>query len=114
MDAVLSRQAEYGLRVVLDKCQLFKDRVSICGPEIDRYGLHKTQKKIEPVVNALQPTNVSELRSLLGIVSNMHFSYQTYPPNFIHCTDYLRMTPSDIAQKTMTMFQNGEEAHYIE
>lgn len=100
--------------MVLDKCQLFKDRVSICGPEIDRYGLHKTQKKIEPVVNALQPTNVSELRSLLGIVSNMHFSYQTYPPNFIHCTDYLRMTPSDIAQKTMTMFQNGEEAHYIE
>lgn len=73
LDAVLSRQAEHGLRVDLDKCQFFKDRVSLCGPEIDRYGLHKTQKKIEPVVNALQPTNVSELRSLLGIVSNMHF-----------------------------------------
>ncbi|XP_062620772.1 uncharacterized protein K02A2.6-like [Saccostrea cucullata] len=77
LDAVLGRLAEYGLRVNLDKCQFFKDKVSFCGHEIDRHGLQKTQKKIEAVVNAPQPTNVSELRSFLGIVNY----YARFIPN---------------------------------
>ena len=60
----------------MDKCQFFKNKVSFCGHEIDRHGLHKTQKKIEAVVNAPKPSNVSELRSFLGIVN--------YYARFIH------------------------------
>jgi hypothetical protein len=48
---------------------IFKDKVSFCGHKIERHGLHKTQKKIEAIVNAPQPTIVSELRSFLGIVN---------------------------------------------
>lgn len=67
LDALLGRLAEYGLRGNLEKRQLFNDRVSFCGHEIDCHGLHKTQKKIETIVNAPQPTNVSELRHSLEL-----------------------------------------------
>ncbi|KAL5018941.1 hypothetical protein ScPMuIL_004663 [Solemya velum] len=87
LDAVLQRLDEHELRVNMDKCEFFKKKVSFCGHEIDREGLHKTQEKIEAVVRAPQPTNVSELRSFLGIVnyyacflpnlsSTLHPSYQ--------------------------------------
>ena len=46
LDAVLSRLAHYGLRVNLDKCQFFKDKIAFCGHEIDRDGLHKTSQKV--------------------------------------------------------------------
>lgn len=59
LDAVFGRLTEHGLRVNLGKCQFCKDRVSFCDHEIDRHGLHKIQKKIKVVVNAPQPTNVS-------------------------------------------------------
>ena len=45
LESVLGRLAEYGLRVTLNKCQFFKNKVSFCGHEIDRHCLHKTQKR---------------------------------------------------------------------
>lgn len=45
------------------KCEFFKDRVTFCGRAIDRESLHKTQQKIEAVVCARKPENVSQLRS---------------------------------------------------
>ena len=69
LDAVLSRLEEYGLRGNLDKCEFFRDKIEFCGHEIDRNGLPKTQKKIQAVLMAPIPSNVSELRSFLGIVN---------------------------------------------
>ena len=43
--------------------------VQFCGHEIDREGLYKTQEKIEAVVSAPRPENVSQLRSFLGLVN---------------------------------------------
>ena len=77
LDAVLSRLEEYGLRVNLDKCEFFRDKIEFCGHEIDRNGLHKTQKKIQAVLMAPVPSNVSELRSFLGIVNY----YARFLPN---------------------------------
>lgn len=40
---------------------------------IDSKGLHKTEEKIRAmVVEAPQPTNLTELRSVLGMVNNYH------------------------------------------
>ena len=52
-------------------------RVQFCGHEIDSEGLHKTQEKIEAVVNAPRPENVSQLRSFLGLVNY----YNRFLPN---------------------------------
>lgn len=77
LEAVLEKLDEHGLRANLDKCEFFKKKVTFCGHEIDEKGLHKTQKKIEAVVEAPQPTNVSELRSFLGMVNY----YSRFLPN---------------------------------
>lgn len=102
LDAVLGRLAEYGLSVNLDKCQFFKNKNSFCGHEIDRHGLQNTQKKIETVVNAPQPTNVSELRSYVGIVNY----YAHFIPNLSSVLHPLynlhwRRVESGVGQETL-------------
>ena len=53
----------------MEKCEFFRDRVQFCGHKINKEGLHKTQEKIEVVVSAPRPENVSQLRSFLGLVN---------------------------------------------
>ncbi|XP_041376823.1 uncharacterized protein K02A2.6-like [Gigantopelta aegis] len=69
LENVLQRLEKYNLRIKLEKCEFFKDRISFCGHEIDMEGLHKTQSKIEAVVKAPKPENVSQLRTFLGLVN---------------------------------------------
>jgi len=58
-----------GLKANKEKCEFFRDRVYVCGYEIDREGLHKTKEEIEAVVSAPRPENVPQLLSLLGLVN---------------------------------------------
>ena len=77
LESVLKRLQDAGLKANKEKCEFFKDRVQFCGHEINKYGLHKTQEKIEAVVNAPRPENVSQLRSFLGLVNY----YNCFLPN---------------------------------
>ena len=74
---MLKRLQDAGLKGNKEKCEFFRDRVQFCGHEIDREGLHKTQEKIEAVVSAPRPENVSQLRSFLGLVNY----YNRFLPN---------------------------------
>lgn len=69
LETVLKRLQDYGLRLHQDKCEFFKERIQFCGHIIDKEGLHKTQEKVEAVVNSPPPENVSQLRSFLGLVN---------------------------------------------
>ncbi len=69
---VLERLEQYGLRAKLNKCEFFQDEIIFCGHKINKDGLHKTQDKIESVMNAPQPQNVSQLRSFLGLINYYH------------------------------------------
>ncbi len=69
---VLKRLKEHGLRVKMEKCAFFQERISYCGHEVDRVGLHKTAEKVQAVVDAPQPTNAQQLRFLLGLVNYYH------------------------------------------
>ena len=77
LESVLKRLQDAGLKANKEKCVFFKDRVQFCGHEIDKEGLHKTREKIEAVVNAPRPENVSQLRSFLGLVNY----YNRFLPN---------------------------------
>ena len=77
LESMLKRLQDAGLKANKEKCVFFKDRVQFCGHEIDKEGLHKTQEKIEAVVNAPRPENVSQLRSFLGLVNY----YNRFLPN---------------------------------
>ena len=69
LEKLLKRLQDAGLKANKDKCEFFRDKVQFCGHEIDSKRLHKTQEKIDAVVNEPRPENVSQLRSLLGLVN---------------------------------------------
>jgi len=69
LEAVVQRLDEYELRLRRNKCEFFKDKVSFCGHDIDAQGLHKSENKIEAVLLAPAPTDVSQLRAFLGLVN---------------------------------------------
>ena len=77
LEKLLKRLQDAGLKKNKEKCEFFRDRVKFCGHEINSEGLHKTQEKIEAVVNAPRPENVSQLRSFLGLVNY----YNRFLPN---------------------------------
>ena len=72
LEEVLKRLQEHGLRINREKCDFFQKKVTYCGHEVDRDGLHKTQEKIDAVVNAPRPENVQQVRSFLGLVNYYH------------------------------------------
>ena len=77
LEAVRQRLIDYKLCVNDDKCKFFQEEITYCGHKIDANGLHKTQDKIESVINAPKPENVTQLRAFLGLVNY----YSHFLPN---------------------------------
>ncbi|XP_060754235.1 uncharacterized protein K02A2.6-like [Neoarius graeffei] len=69
LEAVLSRLEEFGLRVQKEKCEFFRSSLEYLGHIIDSAGLHKFPDKIQAIVDAPAPTDVSQLRSFLGLIN---------------------------------------------
>ena len=69
LDSILKQPQDAGLKANKEKCEFFRDRVQFCEHEIDREGLHKTQEKMEALISAPRPENVSQLCSFLGLVN---------------------------------------------
>ena len=69
LDMALQRLCESGLKANPEKCEFFKDRVTFCGHVIDKDGLHKSQDKVDAILNVPKIENVSQLRSFLGLVT---------------------------------------------
>ena len=72
LEEVLQRLQHHGLRANKSKCEFFKEKITFCGHDIDREGLHKTTDKTAAVVNAPRPQSVAEVRSFLGLVNYYH------------------------------------------
>ena len=66
---VLKRLREAGLKLKRNKCFFLAKSVVYLGHTIDADGLHPTPDKLQAVQDAPQPTNVSELKSYIGILS---------------------------------------------
>ncbi|KAL2081888.1 hypothetical protein ACEWY4_021706 [Coilia grayii] len=77
LDAVLGRLEEFGLRLQKEKCEFFKDSLEYLGHVIDAQGLHKSPEKVRAIVEAPAPTDVSQLRSFLGLINY----YSRFIPN---------------------------------
>jgi len=54
------------------KCVFAKPSVEYMGHQVDSEGLHPVAEKVQAVVDAPSPTNVSELRSYLGLLNYYH------------------------------------------
>lgn len=69
LNQVFDRLEKAGLVLQKQKCLLFQDSISYLGFVIDRNGIHKSPEKVKAILNAKTPTNVSELKSFLGMIN---------------------------------------------
>ena len=67
LDMVLSRLAQYNLKVKPSKCSMFKESLQYLGHLISNDGILPDPGKIEAVRDWKQPTTESELRGFLGL-----------------------------------------------
>ncbi|CAG9133042.1 unnamed protein product [Plutella xylostella] len=74
---VFSRLKDAGLRLQKEKCVLFQDSVTYLGYVIDKNGLHTSQEKVDAIVNAPEPTDVTGVKRFLGMVNY----YRNFIPN---------------------------------
>ncbi|XP_041863718.1 uncharacterized protein K02A2.6-like [Melanotaenia boesemani] len=72
LDSVLKRLKESGLRLRRNKCTLLQDEVEYLGYRVDAQGLHPVAKKVKAIQEAPAPTNVTELKSFLGLLNYYH------------------------------------------
>ena len=70
LEAVFQKIQEYGLRLKLRKCKFFQESVEYLGQVVSREGVHPSRKKVEAILKVQPPTDLSELRSFLGMVNH--------------------------------------------
>ena len=72
MGQVLRILKESGLTLRRSKCAFLQDEVTYCGYVVGKEGIRPMPSNVEAVQDAPAPTNVSELRSFLGMVNYYH------------------------------------------
>ena len=72
LEEVLKRLKEHGLRANREKCELIQKKITYCGHVVDQDRLHKTQEKVDALVNTPRTKNVQQVRSFLGLVNYYH------------------------------------------
>ena len=72
LEEVLERLSRYHLTINKGKYAFFQREVTYCGYRVDGEGLHKTAEKVQSVMEAPQPSNVSQLHAFLGMVNYYH------------------------------------------
>lgn len=93
LDAVLGRLEQFGLHAEKGKCDFFKESLEYLGHLIDAEGLHKSPQKVHAIVNAPIPSNITQLRSFLGLLNY----YGRFIPNLanINLWHWCRHFPHD-------------------
>ena len=66
---VLERPRSHGFRLKRQKCSFLQPSVEYLGHVVDAQGLHTTRGKQQAMADAPTPTNLTELRSFLGLVN---------------------------------------------
>jgi hypothetical protein len=77
LQQVCQRLSDHGLRLNAEKCHFMQDRLEYCGNTLTRNGVQQSPDKIEAIVNAPTPSNVTQLRSILGLIN----FYRNHLPN---------------------------------
>ena len=69
LEAVFRQFQEYGLRVKLPKCVFMATSVVYFGLRFSERGIQPTDEKVKAIRDAPTPSNVTELRSFLGMLA---------------------------------------------
>lgn len=66
---VFQRLLDAGLKLRSDKCVFFKDEISYLGHRLSKNGLAKTSERVEAILKAPIPKNITEVRAFAGLVN---------------------------------------------
>lgn len=69
---VFERLNEFNIKINFDKCNFFNKHVEYLGHTISEKGIRPTTKKMEAIISAPEPTNVTELKAFLGLINFYH------------------------------------------
>ena len=69
LEKVLQRLQKVGLRLKRSKCVFQTKEIKYLGYKLNADGLHPTEEKIRAIKKAKTPTNVTELKSYLGLLN---------------------------------------------
>ena len=85
IEKVLEILNELGATVNKNKCLFFANEIEYIGFLIDKNGIRVNPRKIDPIINMPQPTNVKQLQSFLGAVNY----YSNFIPNMADIAKHL-------------------------
>lgn len=107
LDEVMERLEKQGIKIKQSKCAFLQDSVEYLGYRIDAKGLHTTADKVEAIVNALAPQNVTGLRSFLGLL-NYYGKFVTNLSTLLHPLHQLLQadTPCKWSQQCVDAFKD--------
>ena len=72
LEAVLECLEASGLTLKRSTCIFATNSLEYLGHVIDAEGLHPTQSKVKAIQDALAPTNITKLKSFIGLVNYYH------------------------------------------
>ena len=78
LERVLKVIHNNGLPLKLKKCTFLQDEVVYLGFKINENGIYPVKEKTEAIKNAKEPTNVSELKSFLGLINYYHRHFRNF------------------------------------
>ena len=81
LSAVLQKLAAAGMKLKPTKCFFMLQEVEYLGHKISAKGLEPTQEKVQAIIDAPAPRNVSQLKSFLGMLNY----YGKFLPNLSTC-----------------------------
>jgi hypothetical protein len=74
---VLDRLLQYNVKINWTKCKFFVEQVTYLGHEVSQMGISPSRQKVEAIVSAPEPKNVTQLQSFIGLVNY----YSKFIPN---------------------------------
>ena len=92
MRMVLKTLEEHKLYAKLKKCKFWLERVQFLGHIVTKDGISVDPAKVEAIVNWPRPTNVSEVRSFLGIAGYYRRFVEGFSKIALPITKLLRKT----------------------
>ena len=81
MTSVFKQLRLHKITLNSDKCLFGVTSLEFLGHKIDQDGISFTQMKLDNVVNFIQPTNIKQLRSFIGLVNY----FRDHVRNNSHC-----------------------------
>ena len=79
LEEVFGRLQDHGIRLNPAKCIFFQPGLQFLGHWIDQHGIRPLPQKMEAIMEASSPTNVTELKSYLGLLNY----YGKFLPNLV-------------------------------